>query len=922
VVKPSFISLLILEVDPKIRQSILGFWVCLPVFICNTCEIAGSPLNGAPSSWSGGLSTRNGAAPTACTPDLIFLGTTMNLTGAQLWGTAGAGVNVVTAKFSARPATPPPMEVAASSRGAPSTAEPPGQLKTWRPDYSKASWTPPGAPPPSRCPRCRTVLVCFGAVAAMLSVAGLLGWFERQKSPPPLPLSPPIPPPVPGPPHANITSAPGVVTVTWVAVDGAVGYLLQEWNWNRLDDRGWYSVRALDGEEGEFMFRFGYGSIELPRCGTVIPVPHASIRVAGRAGLRLEWRVRSVGPTGALSAWSVATNAVDMPRWQGEPLDNNCQQCSAGNHDDDENAETLCKPCNAGTFAAVGSVNCTACPPGRADLDINSGTPCELCPKGSSAKGTLCAVCEPGYSDYDRDPATECTPCPAGSYSSHNATSCTECPAGLHDWDTDPSTACTACPSCAPGECPIGTHLTRSADADSPISCTPCIGTLVDHDADPLTECQVCKPGTERSSTQFGAARCSLCAPGKTDRDSNASSPCSTCLPGRYSDAAGSVGNCSICATGKSSESGAKTADACYHIGLAPSVRTALVVVAVAVALATAAMVVVLVVRFVLSAKSGAQEWWVYRRTHRVQVHNYDAGEDIPAIVPKPSSWLQDVLLLMKRVDSTVHQASITEDVPQHPRPSAMTSSVIKASTDANVLDRGEKTIARVLVHWEAQYSGAVTGTARQAVALAVAAKREKKPCDIGQDSNAVIKELRAEGLLSYSRYKPTLPKLSAAQHEHQIFKDALHASRTATHWQPHPSPGSRAVICNACVQPYTARPKRSCELPPLRSTNVSRFSALEKAILSERLKDLERLESHEPVQSDLNLAADAAQLLESLDLQHWSNRLAQLGTTVQDLLLLQRRDMEALGFEGTELRRFAAALNQLQPTTANSTLT
>ncbi len=773
-------------------------------------------------------------------------------------------------------------------------------------------------------------MVCFTVAAAMLAAAWLMGWLKREERPPPPPLPTPVPPPVPSSPHAHVAlTRPGVVTVTWDEVDGAVGYLLQEWNWNRLDDRGWYSVRALDGEEGEFMFRFGYGGIELPRCGTVVPVPHARLQVAGRAGLRLEWRIRSVGPTGALSAWSAATNAVHMPSWLGEPVDNNCEQCSAGNHDHDQNMETLCKPCNAGTYAAIGSVNCTACPLGRADLDANPSTPCDMCPQGSSAKSTLCALCEPGYSDHDRDPATECTPCPAGSHSLRNATYCTECPAGLRDWDTDPSTPCTACPSCAPGECPEGTHMTAPAGADSATLCTQCRGELVDHDADPLTECQVCNPGTESSLTQFGAARCSFCVPGKTDGDSNASTACSTCLPGRYSDASGSVGNCSICPAGKSSDSGATAADDCFFIGLAPSVKTALVGLAAAVALAIAAMTLIFAVRATLSVKARAQNSLAHRRTHRVKVHNYDVGENRPAIVPKPSSWLQDVLLLMKRVDSTVHQASMTEDIPQYPRPSAAPVAAAGCSTDVDgdLLDRAEKSqVTRVLATWEAQYSGAITGTARASVALAVAAKREiQKPCT--QDNNAVIKELRSEGLLSCSGYKPTLPKLSAAQHQQQIFKSALHASRAATDW--HPSPSPRAVVYEKRVS-YATRQPRMCpqhtpaisersQLPPLVGTNFSRFSALKKAVRSERLADLDRLESQEPVETSQALAADAAEWLSGLDLQHWSTRLAQLGTTLQDFLLLQRRDVEMLGLKGTELSRFVSALSQLQVTAGDA---
>lgn len=810
-------------------------------------------------------------------------------------------------------------------------------LKKWRPDYSKAR-APPGAQPVSQRPSRRKIaLGCFAFGVAILAVGALAGWFDQQDTPPLPLLPPPIPPPTPGPPYARVTLArPGVVTVTWEEVDGAVGYLLQEWNWNRLDDRGWYSVRALDGAEGDFMFRFGYGNIELPRCGTVVPVPHASMQVAGRAGLHMEWRVRSVGPTGALSGWSAASNAVDMPSWQGETVSNKCEQCAAGNHDHDQNEETLCKPCNVGTYAALGSVICTACPPGRADLDINPSTPCDLCPQGSFAKETSCVPCNPGYSDHDRDPATDCVPCPVGSHSPRNATSCTGCPAGLRDWDSNPSTVCTACLSCAPGECPAGTHMTRSADDTAPL-CTPCRGELVDHDADPLTDCQICNPGTESSVTQFGNVGCSLCAAGKTDRDSNASTSCSACMPGRYSDVPGSVGNCSICAEGRSSDIGTATADACYHIGLAPSVMIVLMVLGAAFALAIGAILVVLVARALSSAKSGAQQWWTYRKTHRMKVYNYGMGKISSAVVPKASSWFQDVLVLMKRVDSTVHQASITEDVPQYPRPSASQfipgtracstdADGSPTSSEANLLDtKKEDKVTRILTHWEAQYSGAVTGAAREAVALAVAAKRGKKPCT-RQASSAVIKELRAEGVLSYSGYNPRLPKLSAAQHQQRIFRGALHASRASTDWRPTRSPTtSRKVVCDKQLLPYVARPRQqlahssyvecSNQLPPLAGTHRSRFSALEKAIVLEKLADLDRLDSHEPVRSSLTLADEVVEWLESIGLQHWRTRLTQLGTTLQDFIQLQQRDLEILGFEGMELQRFVSALNQLRLT-------
>jgi hypothetical protein len=813
-------------------------------------------------------------------------------------------------------------------------------LKKWRPDYGKvAPWKPPAPRPPSRCTWRRAALGCFGLAAGMLAVGTLAGWFDRDDAPSPAPAPAPMPPPVPGAPRAAVapTQLPGVVAVSWGAVDGAVGYLLQEWNWNRLDDRGWYSQRALEGDDGEFMFRFGHGGIELPRCGTVVAVPHASLQVAGRAGLRLEWRVRSVGPTGVMSAWSDASNAVDMPRWQGEVLRNNCEQCSAGNHDHDSNPETLCKPCSPGTFAALGSLDCSACAPGLADLDLDSSTLCEPCPRGSFAQATACEVCALGYSDHDNSSATECTRCPAGSHSPRNATSCTECPTGLRDWDDDPSTACTACPTCAPGECPVGTHARRIIDAASTttVACTPCRGELVDHDEDPLTECQVCSPGTESSVAPYGAVSCSLCAAGKTDRDLNASTACSTCSPGSYSDA-GSFGNCSVCAAGRSSDSGATSADACYRVGIAPGLIIILLGLAAAIGLAVAAVMMIWCARATLAAKSSAQSWWTHQIGHRMKVQNYEAGGDTtPAVVPKPSSWLQDTLLLMKRVDSTVHQASITEDIPQYPRPSAAPIRNVSQvadrggggngggggggggenqEIDAPDNARNKKIVTRALTRWEAQYSGAVTGKARASVALAVAAKREKK-AGLRQDDETVARDLRDEGRLSYTGYKPTLPKLSDAQHNTRVFKSALHASRAAADWRPSPRP--QAAASNA-QQSYLARPRPAksnhplqLQLPPLRS----RFAALERAIELESGAKLDRLDEQNraPVNSDPILAANCSEWLYSIGLEHWEPRLAQIGTTLEDFCQLERRELAILGFPEVELRHFVSALERAE---------
>ena len=741
-------------------------------------------------------------------------------------------------------------------------------LKKWRVDYSKASWSPPVAPRCSYCRRkclpvrhCRPVahrkaLVRYSAflfaTATAVAVGAIAGLFDGDElppppPPPPPPPGPPVPPPVPGEPRAAVLpSLPGAVTVSWGAVGGAVGYYVEEWNWNRLDDRGWYSQRALEDDDADgFMFRLGYGGIELPRCGTVVAVPHASLRVAGRAGLSLEWRVRSVGPTGAPSAWSGASNAVDMPLSRGDALSNNCEQCSAGHYDHDGDAETLCQQCGDGTFAALGAVSCTPCDAGLADLDLDASTPCEPCPIASFSTGTACAVCASGRSDHDRDPGTPCTRCPDGTHSQANATICVGCPAGLKDWDNNPSTVCTTCPSCRSGECPLGTAVSGAGDN---ITCPACTGAFVDHDSNPLTSCQACSHGTESSLTQFGAVGCNVCAAGKTDDDRNASTQCFDCQAGRYSSA-GSFGNCSDCPAGFSSDAGAtSSADSCFRVNILDLVEPWMIVALIGVAGVVAAVILVPILvllcrRLCSSARAlvvdttGRRQHANLKPTlegrlanrwnHQMKVHNYDAGGGTdPAVVPKPSSWVQDMLIIMKRVDGVSAEAKITEDVPQHPRPSAMPN---RNNADNNAVApeppmsaETSKQVAQVLTVWEAQYSGAVTGLDRKNVALNVAAGRQKK---VERRPEITIRSLHEEGALSYKAKrgasKPRFAKRATnAQHQTHIFKAALHASRAVNAWQPTTKP-------RAATRPPTTlpalQPKITEEVPHLRPSAIAK---------------------------------------------------------------------------------------------------
>lgn len=269
------------------------------------------------------------------------------------------------------------------------------------------------------------------AVGAFFVIAALLGLFSGEP-PPPAPAPPPAhPPETPRAPVAFVEPGRTYATLSWPRVDGAVGYLVQEWSWNRLHpDRGYYYRRQLNrtADSADFIFQVAYEGIELPDCGTVEPVPHARLHIPGGAELVMDWQVRSVGPTGLRSGWSSASNRLALPGpWDRavDPVENNCSACASGTYRRRRHSNShpplagLCQLCPAGTHAPRGAAECTACAAGRVDHDADARTPCVDCAAGQHGPGRLggCTSCPAGTIDHDGDPATQCRRCPPGTAS-------------------------------------------------------------------------------------------------------------------------------------------------------------------------------------------------------------------------------------------------------------------------------------------------------------------------------------------------------------------------------------------------------------------------------------------------------------------------------------------------------------------------
>ena len=257
-----------------------------------------------------------------------------------------------------------------------------------------------------------------------------------------------------------------------------------------------------------------------------------------------------------------------------------CTDCTPGQYDHDQDSQTLCVPCEAGTFSNYSAFACDLCEPGYSDEDMDPSTPCEYCGAGTytgigpqavaepapetpnrvawGAKGGCCShalylsdhrhdetvpdtaaewalldshdcssqhCCPPGKVDNDTDPSTPCTDCEPGGYTMRCSTSCGVCHEGTADLDHDPSTPCDLC-------------LAGMYSIDRG-HCVLCEAGRTDHDSDSATPCVDCAPG---SFSDRGEFTCHECVPGQYDHDAydpdvrlSASTPCESCEVGQYS---------------------------------------------------------------------------------------------------------------------------------------------------------------------------------------------------------------------------------------------------------------------------------------------------------------------------------------------------------------------------------------------------
>jgi hypothetical protein len=189
-----------------------------------------------------------------------------------------------------------------------------------------------------------------------------------------------------------------------------------------------------------------------------------------------------------------------------------------------------CERCKAGQFSPLGATACIKCGGGTADLDQNPETPCQACPAGSASVSppggaTSCAACGDGMEDHDGNPKTACKACAAGRSRRQTSwsTKCTACAAGRYA----PGLKTITCATCLPG----------AYAAPGGISCVKCPAGKRDHDSDPRTTCAQCGAGYYVQSGQTQCFRCDA-AKLEVDSDSNPSTPCVKCPAGKVPDRA------------------------------------------------------------------------------------------------------------------------------------------------------------------------------------------------------------------------------------------------------------------------------------------------------------------------------------------------------------------------------------------------
>ena len=192
----------------------------------------------------------------------------------------------------------------------------------------------------------------------------------------------------------------------------------------------------------------------------------------------------------------------------------------------------------------------------------------------------------------------------------------------------------------------------------------------------------------------------------------------------------------------------------------------------------------------------------------------YGDGATSNPTVPKSPSWLQNLLLLMKRVDTTIVQSTEAqaedEGLPDHPRPSARPLGV-KSGVDQTPADAE---LARAVAQFEKVASGATVGQKRHTVALSVAAHR-----------------LRPEEIPAPVRV-PTFKPASDYQRERQRFAQARSAAKQDPRAQrsnpalTEPAASTRGIHLPGRVEASTPQPFRAPLLPSKR-----RLQALDKSV-------------------------------------------------------------------------------------------
>jgi hypothetical protein len=390
----------------------------------------------------------------------------------------------------------------------------------------------------------------------------------------------------PAAPAAAVTGQ--YVTLSWAAVEGASDYEVQEWNWDGIVS-GWYSSRLVIDADGVvtngLSFMYNFGSMDLPRCGRTLPTPLTSLEVAGRQGLRMEWRVRGrFNNSRDPGPWSAASNSVRLPDGSGVLLADSC--CRAGFWDGSNATEaprcyacapgrtsgagaSSCDPCPTGTYSPARATACTDCPAGSPDHDANASTPCVACEAGrvqpEARANVSCSSCSAGTFGAVRG-MTACSSCASGEFSAAGATGCTRCRPGTTDDDSNASTPCVLCEvgraggdadapcvTCAEGwysqrrgaasceACSVGQYSGVNAT-----SCVACEAGHVDLDRNASTQCAMCEPGYFSIYNQSG--ECTACAAGWFSNVGGTNNTCERCGPGQYAPGFPRLGctNCTI----------------------------------------------------------------------------------------------------------------------------------------------------------------------------------------------------------------------------------------------------------------------------------------------------------------------------------------------------------------------------------------